>query len=99
MTGFCTIELPERLDIACVETLHLEMEDAFSSGQSLRLQGARVTKLDTAGLQILEAFFEEARKHHQQVEWLEPSNTIMEVAGFLQLKSQIGLSDQEQINE
>ena len=57
MSDVSVIDLPERLDISCVEALHLELDDALNSGNNITLNGENVTKLDTAGLQVIKAFY------------------------------------------
>ena len=85
------VELSEKLDIAGAEALHLSLEDALASGQAISLQGAAVYKVDTAGVQVISAFCEEAGKLHLDVEWLDPSETITQVFNFLGLSKNISL--------
>lgn len=89
------VELSERLDIASAEALHLSLEDALASGQEVKLMGADVVKLDTAGVQVLSAFCEEANKLHLKVDWIKPSDTISQVFTFLGLTEMVGLNVQE----
>lgn len=96
MTDACVIELPERLDITCVEVLHVELEDALASGKPVHLEASRVMKLDTAAIQVLEAFYNEASKLHMKVDWLRPSNTVEEVFDFLDLRPKVGLNPKVQ---
>jgi anti-anti-sigma regulatory factor len=101
MTDICVVELPERLDITCVEALHLELEGALTSGKSVQLHGNHVARMDSAGIQLVKAFSDEAAKHHQDVVWDEPSDTILEVLGLLNLGPALGLDSnkQEQVDE
>ena len=92
----CVVELAERLDIAGAEALHLVLEDALAAGHPISLNGSQVVKIDTAGIQVLGAFYEEAKKHHLDVNWVEPSTTVSEVFSFLGLGKSVGLNDQEQ---
>jgi len=89
------VELSERLDISHAESLHLTLEDALASGQVIELMGADVVKLDTAGIQVLSAFYEEASKLHLKVNWIEPSDTITQILIFLGLTEKLGLEVQE----
>ena len=90
------VDLCERLDISSAEALHLSLEDALASGQEIKLMGADVVKLDTAGIQVLSAFCEEADKLHLKVDWVEPSGTISQIFTFLGLTEKVGLDVQEQ---
>jgi anti-anti-sigma regulatory factor len=87
------IILPERFDIAAVEGVHQQLEDAISQGKSVVLQADAVTRLDTAALQLLVAFHLEAQTNHIDVTWQEPSSTISQVFEFMQLGNHVGLGD------
>ena len=90
------VQLGEKLDIAKAEELHHDLEDALASNQTIRLDGDQVVKMDTAGVQVLSAFCEEAKKLHLEVGWKDPSDTLFQIFGFLGLTESVGLNDQEQ---
>jgi ABC-type transporter Mla MlaB component len=85
------VELPERMDIASAETMHMELEQVLEQGCSFELRGAAVQKVDTAGVQLLASFFTEAEKQHLSVSWQAPSEAIVETFSFLKLTAAVGL--------
>ena len=93
MNETSVVELPERLDISCVESLHLELEEVLSVGNNIHLDASKVSKLDTAGLQVLKAFYDESQKRQVNLAWISPSATMIEVTSFLDLGSSMGLND------
>lgn len=92
MSDATQINLPERFDIASVEDVHQQMEDALTQGKAVVIEGSAVTRLDTAALQLLVAFHAEAGNTHMEVSWAEPSSTIHQVFDFMQLGEHVGLS-------
>jgi phospholipid transport system transporter-binding protein len=87
------IALPDRFDISAAEAIHRQLEDAMSQGKPVVLQAAAVTRLDTTGVQILLAFFKEAKAAQLDVSWEEPSSTIVQVCESLQLSEHVGLGE------
>ncbi|MFT4720578.1 MAG: phospholipid transport system transporter-binding protein [Candidatus Azotimanducaceae bacterium] len=85
------IALPERFDISAAEAVHQQLEDAMSQGKAVVLQAAAVTRLDTTGVQMLLAFFKEAKATDLDVSWEEPSSVIIQVCESLQLSEHVGL--------
>ena len=85
------VELPERMDIASAESMHMELEQVLQQGNSVELRGAAVQKVDTAGVQLLTSFFAEAENQHLKVSWQETSEAIVETFSFLNLTSAVGL--------
>jgi anti-anti-sigma regulatory factor len=57
------------------------------------LQAGAVTRLDTTGVQMLLAFFKEAKATDLEVSWEEPSSVIIQVCESLQLSGHVGLDE------
>ncbi len=57
-----------------------------------RVDMARVTAVDTAGLQLLVALRVEAAMHDAEVEWLESSAAVEDAARALNLAGELGLA-------
>jgi ABC-type transporter Mla MlaB component len=93
MTERVAIDLPDRMDIASAEQLHLTLEGALSDGQPIQLNGDKVGKIDTSGVQLLLGLFREAGKQHLDVSWNQPSETILEAINFLNLTAEVGLNE------
>lgn len=93
MSETIEIELPNRMDIASAEKTHLSLESVLEQGSSIALMGANVSKLDTAGVQLLTCFFTAAKSQHVPVEWSGVSGTILETFTFLNLEQSVGLEN------
>jgi ABC-type transporter Mla MlaB component len=87
------IELPDCMDVASSEQVHVALEAALEQDQPVELDGAKVVRFDTAGVQLLMSFFAEAEKHHLDVAWKETSSMISEVMTFMGLAESVGLEE------
>ena len=85
------INCQSSLDISIVSDLGNELKVALDSGQSIQLQAAEIEKADAAALQLLCAFFLDAQTHGIEVEWLEPSGSLLEAASISGLTEYLGL--------
>lgn len=94
MSESVSIELPERLDIASAERIHMQLEQVLEQGCAIDLIGTAVQKIDTAGVQILTGFFAEAMNQHLVVNWQDVSDSITETFSFLNLTAAVGLDQQ-----
>lgn len=99
MSDVAVIELPERMDIAAAESTHVTLENVIQQGKPVSLSAANVNKLDTAGVQLLVGFFTEAKNQHIDIEWQDPSETILNTFTFLSLSDQVGLGEIAGANE
>lgn len=93
MTESIALALPDRMDIASAEQLHVSLEAALAEGAAITLIGSAVAKIDTAGMQLLLGFFTESIRLHIDVSWSNPSSTIQEAVTFLNLNEQVCLTD------
>ncbi|MCK4743230.1 MAG: STAS domain-containing protein [Sulfuriflexus sp.] len=87
------INCQESLDISVVADLGTELKVALDSGQSIRLQAGDVGKADAAALQLLCAFFLDAQTHGIDIEWLDPSDALIESASLTGLVEHLGLKE------
>jgi ABC-type transporter Mla MlaB component len=87
------IELPDRMDIASAAKMHLNFENVLEQGSGIELKGANVSKLDTAGVQLLTCFFAAAKSQHVVVEWSGVSGTILDTFRFLNLQQLVDLEE------
>lgn len=88
-----TIQCGERLSIEGVEALHAQLEDALQQGSDICLDGSLVQYADTAGLQLIAAFQRALDKTGHSACWAEPSDVLMQTAGYLGLTEIINLSN------
>jgi ABC-type transporter Mla MlaB component len=64
----------------------------LESGQPVLLDASRVERVDTAALQVLSAFFQDAKSQQQSAEWQEPSEALLSSAQLLGLSSLLKMS-------
>lgn len=91
MSEQVTVDLPENLTIASADTLHANLEPYISGSQDVLLNAAEVTRVDTAGLQLMYVFIETLKKSSANVSWGAPSNALLDAANQLGITEQLGL--------
>ena len=87
------INCQDSLDISIVTELSNELKVALDNGQSIQLQAAEVGKADAAALQLLCAFFLDAKVHGIDVEWIDPSDQLLAAASLSGLDEHLGLKE------
>jgi anti-anti-sigma regulatory factor len=88
------VELPENLTIGHIHPLH-EMFEALVDEQShdhITLDGAKVQRVDTAAVQLLQAFVIAAKERQLRLEWINPSPKLTQAVDLLGMKSSLGLA-------
>jgi len=78
-----TIVCDEVLDIAIAADLREALLEALRGGQPVTLDGSAVERADTAALQVLAAFFQDARSRGIPVRWHSPSAALLQAATLL----------------
>jgi anti-anti-sigma regulatory factor len=87
-----TIKLANTVDIASAAKLHEELKVALANEQPVTLDGSDVERADTAALQLLYAFYRDAQQLAVTVEWLPPSEQLLETAAHIGLQEKLGLA-------
>lgn len=80
------IECGQALDITVVADFKALLQQAMSQGIPVVLDGSRIERIDCAALQLLSAFFIEARERGFQVTWQSPSQALQYAAKMTDLK-------------
>ena len=75
--------LPENLTITNVETVYGQLEELFQANKDVVLDGANVSRVDTAGLQALCALATGLKKSSLKLSWSNPSASLTETALIL----------------
>ncbi|MBU0500338.1 MAG: STAS domain-containing protein [Gammaproteobacteria bacterium] len=86
-----TLELGPLLTIAEGAQTLSSLEGVLRGSQSVTIDAARVTAVDTAGLQLLAVFCREAESRGIPVHWQSVGKTIAKAAGLLGLTEALGL--------
>lgn len=74
------IELSDVVDISKVETLLETLKKSADQGGEVQVDVSQVTRIDTAGLQLLYSFQETLKEHHGNVQIANPSDEFMTCA-------------------
>jgi phospholipid transport system transporter-binding protein len=90
------IPCEEALDISTVSELRALLLPLLEQQQPVVLSAAQVTRVDTAALQVLSAFFQDARSRDLAVRWQEPSEAVQRAARLLDLTHTLGLDAEAQ---
>ena len=86
--GSKQVDLGERLDITLTGTLKEPLVEAMASGGAVELEGGKLQRVDTAGIQLLVAF---NRAAAGQWRWRggQPPRPVVEAAGRLGLAEEL----------
>lgn len=79
------IDCGDVLDIASVAGFREQCLSALVSKQHVQLKADEVERADTAALQVLAAFFQDARAQEQKIQWQAPSQALQDSAALLGL--------------
>lgn len=86
------IELSEVMDISATAELRSQLLAALESKKSVILDASQVERADTAALQVLSAFVQDANSQQQTVQWKKPSEALSRSAALLGLSALLNLS-------
>lgn len=79
------IPCEESLDISTVAELRALLLQALEGKQPVVLEAAEITRIDTSALQVLVAFFQDARAQEIPVRWQAPSEVLRRSASLVGL--------------
>lgn len=90
-TGIVSLQFDGMLDIRQAGELKQTLVQALEKTQSVILQAQAVERADTAGLQLLTAFFIDARAKEIGIVWQSPSEPLIKAAELLGLTKVLSL--------
>lgn len=79
------IECGERMTIEQVESLYSQIESATLESDRIELIADSVQQCDTASLQLIVNLFRMSKQQGRTVNWVKPSESILNVAKLLGL--------------
>ena len=91
--GLHEIICEEVMDISTVAGIKLQLVEALESGLPVMLDAKQVERADTAALQMLGAFFQEAAAKKQDIQWRDPSDALNRSSALLGLSELLQLED------
>ena len=87
------IKLNDSLDISCSDELKTILLDALDSKADVVLQADAVEKADTAALQVLCAFFQDAATQKQNISWENPTEVLCRSASLIGVTNLLELAE------
>ena len=81
----------ESLDIANAASLHSRLERALQKASTIELKADSVSKVDTAGLQLVVSLKKEIELLGGEIQWKKPSEKLLDCANSLGLLKHLGL--------
>jgi phospholipid transport system transporter-binding protein len=85
------IECGEVVSIATMAEFHPLLMQALATKQTVVLNASHLERVDTAALQVLSAFVQDAKSQQQDVQWKEPSESLRQAAELLGLSVLLNL--------
>ena len=85
------VECGEMLDISRVSEFYAELKMVIEEEKPVELDGSKVERIDTAGLQLLVAFCQQLKTENRGMRWHEPSEALKRSAQLLGLMDELGL--------
>lgn len=92
MSSPIVVNLPESLTIANAEALHQQLEAVVEKHINVTLNAESVSRVDTAGLQLLHAFCVEQRDHQLTVDWVSMTSILKDSAELLGLSESLAFA-------
>lgn len=80
-----SVNCGETLTIAHAMQLHQKLRKALDKSSHVELIANAITKVDTAGLQLLVSLLHEIDKIHGSITWKEPSPELIDAADIMGL--------------
>ncbi len=90
-TSTTYLELAATIHVPQVQALYKLLVKVLARNLAIVLAADKVKHIDTAGLQVLIAFYREAQKRGLDFRWETPSPELCEAAKLLSLEKTIGL--------
>ena len=93
MNELTLIDLEDSFDITVADKFRIKLLEALSCSKSIELNAENIERADTSALQVLCAFFKDAKVKGVKVSWIKPSLALKESAKLLGLISTLELQD------
>ncbi len=87
-----SIDCRDLVDISMVNEINQQLKDALNSGEAISINISNIERIDTAGAQMLCAFYQDAKSKKINFEWTLPSDI------FLKSIEQLGLTEHLEIS-
>ena len=86
------VDCGSSLDISMVKNFSEQLKQSLSDGKPVVLDAENLEHADGAAMQLLYAFFHDAKANGVALSWKEPSAALKRSAALLGMSSHLGLS-------
>ena len=94
VNSLLTVALEGTLSIATAGEFYRRLQPLLEQSESIQMDASDVISVDTATLQLLVAFVQDARARGLGVQWARPSQSFCQTAALLDLERYLGLEQQ-----
>ncbi len=88
---YVLIHCGDHMNLACIQDHKKILSEALMKNKPITLEADKINSIDTASLQLLLVFTQEATRRKIQWEWKAPSFTFLYVANLTGLKELLSL--------
>ena len=88
-----TIDFGEVMDISFAAKLHAQLKDDVEKNSTVNFLTSELTRIDASCLQVVASFMGYAKENEIKVEWVTPSDVVIEASRLT------GLSDVLELNK
>ncbi len=81
------IDCGDLLDISMVNEINQKLKKSLSSGSDISIDVSKIDRIDTAGAQMLCAFYQDAKSREIKCNWTDPSEVFLKSIQQLGLES------------
>ncbi len=93
MSEITRVDLEDTFDITVAEKYRTKLLEALSGSKPIELNAEKIERADTSALQVLCAFFKDAKAQGIDVSWVKPTQAMKEAAQLLGLLSILELQE------
>ena len=80
------VRLPSQFTIRQIEDTYRQCEAALRDADILRIDGSDVSKIDSAGMQVLLSLKKELAAQHVALEWIAVNDVVLDAAAMLGIR-------------
>ena len=88
-----TVSCGEVLDIARVGEFYTELTMILNEEKPIEIDASQLERIDISGLQVLLAFYQKVKSSGFDINWSNPSESMLRSAKLVGLQEQLGLSE------
>jgi len=87
-----SIDCGDLLDISMVNDIHQKLKKSLDSGSDIAVNVSQIQRVDAAGVQMLCAFFQDAKSRNIKCTWENPSEVFLTSVQQLGLTTHLGIA-------